>query len=271
MFKNLFHYTDVGAVRSILEKCELWLTDIRFLNDSQELNEGVSYVLEALKADIYDGSLVEHLVSTQEMLSSNIRNHVSHYINIEPTFVCSFSEAGDQLSQWRAYGDYAIEFDPEVLDLDLFKCIYDAEGKRREAKDITSSAVYGVVAERLDNQGAFGPESERYLQALVRAASTIKDQSFHEEREVRCLVDVHLPSDSLDFREKSGMLVPYIIEKIPFEAIKAVHVGPMRNQELACTAMKAFILTLRHKRISEYAHADHKINVIMSKIPYRSL
>ena len=42
---SLFHYTNVHAVQSILSNKKIWLTDIRYLNDSQELHDGFS-VLE---------------------------------------------------------------------------------------------------------------------------------------------------------------------------------------------------------------------------------
>ncbi|QXH64222.1 DUF2971 domain-containing protein [Pseudomonas azerbaijanorientalis] len=238
------------------------------MNDSQELNEGVAHVLEELASDSYNEGFLE---GAREMLLSEMGVHVSHYVNIEPTFVCSFSQARDALSQWRAYGDYAIEFDSEIMDIALFQCIYDEGGKRREIESMVSSALYGVAAECIDNEGAFGPESVQYLETLVRVASTIKNQSFNEEKEVRCLVDVLLPSDLLKFREKSGVLIPYVVEKIPFEAIKAIHIGPMRNQELAFTAMKAFVSSLRYRRVSELGNIDHKIDVVMSNIPYRAL
>lgn len=268
MFGKLFHYTDVGAVRSILEKCELWLTDIRFLNDSQELNEGVTHILEELGADIYNESFLE---SAREMLLSDLGGHISHYVNIMPTFVGSFSQARDALSQWRAYGDYAIEFDSDKMDIDLFQCVYDEEGRRREIESMVSSALYGVAAECMDNDGAFGPESRQYLEMLVRTASTVKNESFHEEKEVRCLLDILIPCEQLKFREKNGLLVPYVVQEVPFEAIKAIHVGPMRNQELACTSMKAFVSSLRYGRALKAGVVGHEIDVVMSNIPYRAL
>ena len=99
MADSLFHYTDVGAVKSIIERKELWLTDIRFLNDSQELNDGVVFVLDALskmKVEVEGGALVRQAI---DELINAFDNHISSWIDDQPTFVCSFSKSGDQLSQ----------------------------------------------------------------------------------------------------------------------------------------------------------------------------
>lgn len=42
----MYHYTDLNAAKSIIENSTIRLTDIRFLNDKNEFNQG----LEILKA-----------------------------------------------------------------------------------------------------------------------------------------------------------------------------------------------------------------------------
>lgn len=272
MSDNLFHYTDVGAVKAILEKRELWLTDIRFLNDSQELNDGVEYILEALNSYIPDGSVSgDYLERAQEMLTASIAEHIPRYVDVEPTFVCSFSEAGDQLSQWRAYGNYAIEFERDTIeeDLHLFHCIYDESNKKDVAVEMVSDAVYGVAKE-LQEYGSFGPDSINYTAVLVRTASIFKDASFHEEREVRSAVDLLLPNSDLKFRQRGGMLIPYIIKGFSLKAVKAIYVGPMPDQQLAYTSMKAFVRSLEHKFMDEGGVVEREIEIVQSKIPYRA-
>ncbi|MEG0969258.1 MAG: hypothetical protein RSG92_28260, partial [Pseudomonas sp.] len=109
MAGSLYHYTDVNAVRSILEKRQLWLSDIRFLNDSQEMNDGSRFVLDALDDLLpVPGMDKDCFDNAKERLREAFDDHISFDIDDEPTFVCSFSEAGNQLSQWRAYGKYAV-------------------------------------------------------------------------------------------------------------------------------------------------------------------
>lgn len=46
---SLFHYTDVESAHSMLTHNKLWLTDVRFSNDSQELHDGIAKLSQALK------------------------------------------------------------------------------------------------------------------------------------------------------------------------------------------------------------------------------
>ncbi|WP_079228870.1 DUF2971 domain-containing protein [Pseudomonas putida] len=273
MADSLYHYTDAGAVKSILELKELWMTDIRFLNDSQELNDGVVFVIDALDIvaqEFSDGD--EFALKAIRELKSGFDSHVSDWINDEPIFVCSFSEAGDQLSQWRAYGSYAIEFDSDRLveKLGLFDCVYDREKKIEFAFEAVKDSVHGLA----DDLRRYGDElplkSLEYLSILVRTASIFKNEHFYEEREVRCALDLQIPSSKLQFRQRGGLLVPYTPVSFSYESIKAIHVGPMRDQDLAFTAMKAFVSNIESVIYAKAEGEHHKVRVVQSKIPYRA-
>lgn len=273
MESNLFHYTDALAVKSIIENRELWLSDIRFLNDSQEMNDGVRYLQEELCSELPDvGLAVGHTIAAQDFLNDSFSDHVSLGIDDKPTFVCSFSEAGNQLSQWRAYGGYAIEFDREKIEgeLDLFSCIYDHDTKKKLASEMVRDAIHGVAEDLVRFGGEPGEDSSIFLSSLVRTASVFKDESFYEEQEVRCAVDVAIPSPRVNFRCRGGVLIPYITASFSFDSIKAIHVGPMRDQELAYTSMRALVIMATQKAVNEGIERIPEIDVIMSKIPYRS-
>lgn len=272
MPKNLFHYTDALAVKSILESRELWLSDIRFLNDSQEMNDGVKYILDVLGFELPDVGLdVDSMLAARDYLNESFDEHISFGIDSEPTFVCSFSEAGNQLSQWRGYGGYAIEFDRELIEaeLQLFNCIYSEDEKKINSDGIVRNAIR-MVASDFKKYGSVGSDSQIALSMLVRTASIFKDQNFYEEQEVRCAVDVSLPSAELKFRSRGGILIPYISAGFPFAAIKAIHVGPMRDQELAYTSMKALVLCVTSKCASLHADQVPDISVVMSRTPFRA-
>ena len=55
---SLFHYTDASAVLSIIGNKKLWLTDIRFMNDSDEALDGARYVAEEIKELIRSGNVI---------------------------------------------------------------------------------------------------------------------------------------------------------------------------------------------------------------------
>jgi hypothetical protein len=273
MSKSLFHYTDVGGVRAILENCELWLTDLRFLNDAQELNDGVVFVLDALRKERKDSNgLGEHFDNAIKLLTSSFDDHVSVWIDDEPTFVCSFSEAGNQLSQWRAYGNYAIEFDRELLssDLELFDCVYNYDDKVSVSEEMVLQAIYGLAGDFKLYDGAAGPDSLENLASLVRMASIFKNESFYEEREVRSVIDLIIPHPNLRFRQRGNLLIPYTTASFSLECIKSVHIGPMRDQDLAYTSMSAFVSSLLRRHRSNGGGIEHEITVVQSKIPFRA-
>ncbi|PMZ74886.1 DUF2971 domain-containing protein [Pseudomonas sp. FW305-70] len=273
MADSLFHYTDVGAVKSILENREFWLTDIRFLNDSQELNDGVVFILDALSelkkgAESGDSFILQAI----NELSFAFDSHMSDWIDNQPTFVCSFSESVDQLSQWRAYGSYAIEFDSDLLlgDVELFDCVYDRELKIKIAAEDVSQSVQGLARDFKEFGDEIQEDSLIHLSTLVRTASTFKDKNFYEEHEVRCAIDLSIPSSDLKFRQRGSLLIPYTTVKFAFECIKAIHIGPMRDQDLAYTAMKAFVSNIEHEGLKQGWGNSRQIKVVKSNIPYRA-
>lgn len=272
MFGSLFHYTDVGAVRSIVENRELWLTDIRFLNDAQELNHGALFVVEALEKLISQDGLGSVHREAAMQLRASFDDHMEYWIDEQPTFVCSFSMAKDRLSQWRAYGSYAVEFDGEALleYIDLFDCVYESEQKLREVESMVADAV-AVHAREIDLFGsANGPQSIDALPLITRIASICKNSSFREEEEVRCAVDKLLPSRNLKFRQRGNVLIPYVTANFSLECIRAIHVGPMRDQELACKSMSMFVDGVLSWHRADGGSIEHEIEVIKSDVPYRA-
>ncbi|GLR71298.1 DUF2971 domain-containing protein [Agaribacter marinus] len=140
----LYHYTNLDALTSIIQNNELWFTHINYMNDSQELYEGLDKIVDRW---LYKRRLKRHIKSTQlnippedlrkefEAMWDN-RLHREIYRESEAfleeiekfrtncnIFVMSFSESSDLLSQWRGYSNlsqgYCIEFDEGRLNEQL--------------------------------------------------------------------------------------------------------------------------------------------------------
>lgn len=75
--------------------------------------------------------------------------------------------------------------------------------------------------------------------------------------------------DSIKFRQKNDKLIPYVEKYISLDCIKAIHVGPMNDQELAFTSMAAFVRNIEKKWQIETANIEYELTVIKSPIPYR--
>jgi hypothetical protein len=267
---SLFHYTDVNAVKAILEHGKMWLTDMRFLNDSEEMNHGVKLILDLINSrGVQERINNEYAVAATDFVTKGLSEHVNMLMNFNPVFVCSFSRAPDLLSQWRAYGNYAIEFCADSMNHDLFECLYEPGEKGRRAYDSTLTALRGLGRSMRSNEGVPCEKGLEAYSDLIRSAATLKHESFSEEQEVRMLVEkieCHYP---LLFRSRLGVLIPYIEVPIPFESIKAVHLGPMRDQDLAYSSMCMFIdEVIRLKGVAGFNSG--RIDVTKSLTPFRN-
>jgi hypothetical protein len=123
--ESLFHYTDTAGLLGILqEEPKLWASDVRFMNDAQELIYAMAAVVEGIKTmssptlrgDHWAHELGDRAVETFEKYKGFVLDEVAAG-NLGVYVVC-FCESGNLLSQWRGYGKndgYAIEFRSDAL------------------------------------------------------------------------------------------------------------------------------------------------------------
>ena len=86
MSKLLYHYCSVETFFQIIKNQTLRLTNIQYMNDSEELHYGIDLLGKSDEEMLY--------------LDKKYRGYIDIYA------MC-FSEMGDLLSQWRGYGDNA--------------------------------------------------------------------------------------------------------------------------------------------------------------------
>ena len=96
--QSVFHYTDSAGLLGIMSSGRLWATDYRFLNDSSEIR--YTY---GLAAELARGSLTEGLSHLGRSFFEQASSSSPPYTGC-PYYLCCFSEHGNSLSQWRAYG-----------------------------------------------------------------------------------------------------------------------------------------------------------------------
>lgn len=250
----LYHYTDQRGFLGVLDSRVLWATKIQYLNDAAELVVPLRTAANILREKEAASNLPQ---SQREGLQSE---HVgvgvveSANINIP---VVSFCEDGDKLSMWRAYSrdgiGYAIGFDRHELatlcdsrHVVLRKCEYPRADEYR--KKIDDLICEYISSPRLG--------TGRLAFELITKSSTMKDHSFHEEKEWRIVPDIRSTSDLMGctyltgrFRSGKSMIVPYwhfrlaepqpSIVQLP---IKRVIIGPTPHRELAHEAVKGRLL-----------------------------
>ncbi|HEO1387818.1 TPA: hypothetical protein VAH76_003258, partial [Legionella pneumophila] len=102
----LYHFTDIRALKNILENRELRFTYFKDLNDSREIYYGLEQIKQHLNnIDLRNKKLfLDMLESFIEPGNKNVN-----------VFICSFSNSYNHLPLWRFYGDngrgVAIAFD----------------------------------------------------------------------------------------------------------------------------------------------------------------
>ncbi len=96
----------------------LYASDVRYMNDSQELKYGASQFVPKLEAAANDSSLSRNKRYLCRRLA-DIFNSDDVFDYPMRCFAACFCEDGDLLSQWRGYakgvGGFAIGFDRDAL------------------------------------------------------------------------------------------------------------------------------------------------------------
>lgn len=268
---RLFHYTDVSAVKSILEKEKLWLTDLRFMNDSEEMSHGINHIRQLLEGNWIKKRLRgSKATEAIKYVQSALDIHVENYMDFNPMFVCSFSRSDDLLSQWRAYGSYSIEFSLDELEQGLLECIYDP-GVKSAIVDIAALDTLRSIARNLRiSKNSFSSAAHHEYLSLLKLASTLKHESFDEEKEVRMIVEKMDCDYPFLFRARGEVLIPYVEVPISLKNIVGIKVGPMRDQELAYRSMCMFVDEVqRLKDFKDIPSAG--IQVTKSEAPFRAV
>ena len=97
---------------------KLWVSDVRHMDDSQELLFGAAPLVERLRTAAADSSTPSELASTLEQLERVFSDEDVLSWDLR-CFVACFSESGDSVSQWKSYAGgpdgYALGFSWEAL------------------------------------------------------------------------------------------------------------------------------------------------------------
>lgn len=213
----LFHYTSAESLLGILETDSLWASQIRYLNDAAEL----LYAAELI-VDVVDGRISRCHHSNRRVLET-VRDTLPRLEYERFLYATSFSEDGDLLSQWRAYGDagggYAVgvrmrEVLPDVPGPVVRKVEYEEKKQRELVQNVLSAFLEGEDPEPRDR-----PQRDSLAVALMAdlalAGAFFKHGSFHEEREWRALSIAAEEDGAISFRASGGIIVPFFPVSFP--------------------------------------------------------
>jgi hypothetical protein len=267
----VWHYTTADALIKIMTYKKLWASDIHYLNDASENTRMKGLLLRRI-ADRFGSGAEPRLTQLQ----SEIRFWDSEMYR---TFVACFSEEGDSLSQWRAYGTgygYAIGFSSKQL-----AALCDRLTPLVQASQGLPHLVFGgvdYVREDRENEGIIVDE---FIDALLQSLDTtpnllpystiafrhrapfVKDAAFSTEAEWRLAGTID-STDATDLKHRPGRshLIPYIaleLGKDLRDLIVEIRVGPGPNRDLDVKAVK------------DFTKAQHlNVEVTPTAIPFRN-
>jgi len=100
---TLWHYTSHAALQGIVGSKRIWATEYRFLNDRQEFLHAKELAQKLVDEEPeYVGEKFPARQSVRDAVDMAFNTGYLHEERLR-VMVASFSEEGDQLSQWRGY------------------------------------------------------------------------------------------------------------------------------------------------------------------------
>jgi ribosomal protein L31E len=258
---KIYHYTSSAGLLGILGNRTVWSTDIEFLNDSLEVREGIERINNFCKSVKPKGNGKAKRLS--EMFYRIIGVKLRKYINANQVFITSFTSKRDNMRQWMSYcsdnAGYAVGFDKDDLiasldNSDKFTSIISEVdySQSNGIEDIISPQK--VLAEIEIIMGLFKSNTdvvnavvERVLRDLVVCCCSIKPPQFFDESETRLIVQTKHDCNDINFRERSGILIPYVAVPVSFESVTEIIIGPNINSDLAIRGIEKVMSSINLK------------------------
>ncbi len=253
----LYHYTSLNGLLGIVKAKTLWMSDIHYLNDTEELRQFANFIAVDIMRRKERG---EPNIRVLEQF----RNWLLDRSASGPMmFVGSFTENGNLLSQWRGYCPYgkgvSIGFEPSRLietaggaSFSIGRCIYERDEQERLAQRVVDciacmSTNYVQPTDAVEHQSHHG----LFLSVeplLLRVAALVKHPSFKEECEWRLVSPAHnnYVEPAIAYREGQSSLIPYLEMPLPINsngaiAIRRTVVGPTPNPSLSLDAISKYL------------------------------
>lgn len=267
---DLFHYTTQEGLLGIIRNRNLRATKVICLNDASEFQLALKLAKEILtNFKNEEESIIFKIDKLREEIDS---------IQMLNIFVSSFSKNGDQLSQWRAYGNpsggYAIGFHGPKLFVEAKKqgfFMAQCEYREEKQKEYITSLIEKYLSKDLNAFGVDKVDKKTrtikiaaftdFWKELSSLAPIIKHKGFYEEEEWRIITESAMSSSKVSYREGSTYIIPFceFSFNFPEQLIKSITIGPTPHREISKNALRMF---LQKHGLS--------IEIKFTEIPYRN-
>lgn len=280
--QKIYHYTDLGALSSIVSGHDLWLTNSQYSNDEDESRHGYEIAAEVIgkrlrkakRARPRDQAEIDYIEALASLVKAN---------PAQGFYICCFCEEDNLLSQWRSYGangtGVSIAFDPmefiRITGADmpmglmrLWKVFYD----RKQQSKIVLRAIEFTweVRQPPDSTEQLARRAADAIQFFI---PTFKNPDFREERERRLIFTPAIDCPVKPrYRIGRGMLIPYYSVRDLAEAAGQLGPGgtwplPIRSLTVGPSAQKT--LNVESSRMLLRQNGYDNMEIMMSATPYR--
>ncbi len=182
---TLYHYTDFNAMRGIITNGEIWLWNLRRMNDSQEMQ----YFIKELKIAVKKQLLQNEYECMERTFSENLKN-----FDKLSSYAACFSEYSDDAAQWARYAKngmgVCIAFNKKLLakigeagHAPLCKVNYS-----RNCDDLSIVKEMAQLIKKIAANANPLPSAEKIHEVfnrLVTSSPLFKHPSFISEKEYR--------------------------------------------------------------------------------------
>jgi hypothetical protein len=249
-FANEFcHYTNLQGLVGIIESQQVWLSDHRFLNDTQEISYGKDLAVKKLSAITASEPNEEFALFLQSVVS------LIDQPGKRASYICSMSLTIDALDQWKWYGGstdgVCIIFDGEegLWNLGNSHPTHIRQRKvtyREEQQSLIIENFINLYRSKFNEFKSFQYPFANDLAWLIEEQFiAFKDQQYESEQEIRLTIanSAHIiKARDVMHRVTKGLVIPYIttgyISKDPaFRPsripIKKIIVSPLAKADAA--------------------------------------
>ena len=273
---DLYHYTSLESCKNILENKTFRYTDIRYLNDPSELENGLKIWVSVLSefADQYRSTdskfslfltYIKHNIMIMTSLHSEKEEKINdfslelkqefqrdqpHPPNDIKIFIACFSEKPDDLRQWIPYGNdgngASIGIQGcknglhNICDRGIVKVCYEPEQKKVEFLTNFINGLYKAYKEGNINPSDI-MSNQVFYNLLIVDILACKTEKYSDEQEWRLFHVTSGTSEEIKYYENHGIIKPYIDISFEPNCVQEIIIGPKTEKRLNTESMRALL------------------------------
>ncbi|HNY06082.1 MAG TPA: DUF2971 domain-containing protein [Candidatus Egerieousia sp.] len=268
--KILYHFTSIENIPGIIQedkKIHLRATGIYYFNDPNEFTEG---------RKIHEKEFKKLNPQLKKNISGTLKS-ISKYVG--EMYLTSFSESRDKLEMWNLYGKsgngVALGFLTEKLEkpysgynVKFNKCVYDKKKFKSESDNFWQTHGKIDINDKQYSTNDTTTPADFPLSCVKYKTSAYK---YEDEWRLcflnneRCTFTGKTKYDVHNRISQRGVLVPFIDNIYPLEALQSITIGPSANYKQIKKTLNSYLESIIDKDLLK------NIKIKKSRIKFRNI